>query len=173
MRVRELMTRDVKTVRADENLNRAAQIMWESDCGVVPVTDDAGRIEGMLTDRDVCMSAYFKGAPLRNLRVRDTMSKRVTACSLDATIETAMTMMKEARVRRLPVVDGSGKMVGLLSLNDLAREAAKQRKTSGQPPIAIDVAETLGVICELRPPVVPVSAKTEAKRTAQLAGSAV
>lgn len=172
MKVQELMTRDVKTCRAKDELNRAAQLMWEGDCGVVPVVDHENRVIGMITDRDVCMSAYTKDARLRNLRVSDAMSKQVVFCAPDALIETAMTMMKESRVRRLPVVDNTGKLVGLLSLNDLAREAYKQRKSAVPGNISADVADALGVICELRRPVAP-AAKVDSKRAGQLAGARV
>ncbi len=161
MKVHEVMSRDVKTCRASDDLNRAAQIMWEGDCGVVPVVDGEGRPHGIITDRDLCMAAYIKGATLRSLHVSEAMNKPVAACSLDASIDTAMTMMKEARVRRLPVVDASGKLVGLLSLNDLAREASRQRKLPGRQ-ISVEVADTLGAIS--RPRRAAVAMKNEPRR---------
>jgi CBS domain-containing protein len=168
MKVHELMSRDVKTCRASDDLNRAAQVMWEGDLGVVPVVDDEGRPHGIITDRDLCMAAYIKGATLRSLHVSDAMNKPVAACSLDASIETAMTMMREARVRRLPVVDASGKLVGLLSLNDLAREASRQRRSPGRQ-ISVEVADTLGAISHPRRPVVAM--KSELRRLPDLAAA--
>ena len=64
MKVSQLMTKDVATCRADEPVSRAAQIMWDHDCGCVPVVDDAGHIQGMITDRDICMAAFTQGKRL-------------------------------------------------------------------------------------------------------------
>src|SRR5262245_6101900 len=64
MEVREIMSTDLETCRADDTLDRAARLMWEHDCGVVPVVDHEGTAVGMITDRDICMAAYTQGRPL-------------------------------------------------------------------------------------------------------------
>lgn len=150
MKVRELMVRDVKTCLPENDLNRAAQIMWEADCGTVPVVDAKGIVRGMITDRDVCMAGYTKGKVLRNLLVGETMSKPVASCHPDDSLETAMSVMKQSRVRRLPVTDGNGKLAGILSLNDLAREVCKEVKAAGRTALTTELTETLGAICEPR-----------------------
>jgi CBS domain-containing protein len=170
MKVQELMTRNVLTCRASDDLNHAAHLMWEADCGVVPVVDGEGRVVGIVTDRDVCMSAYTKGARLCDVRVGDAMSRQVSFCSPDASISTAMTMMKETRVRRLPVVDNAGKLVGVVSLNDLVREAYRQRRSSRDTTLSVDIADTLAVICDPRRPVAT-TAKSDLRRAGQLAGA--
>ncbi len=150
MRVGELMTVEVKACGPGDSLNRAAQIMWENDCGCVPVTDDGGRVVGMLTDRDVCMAAYTQGRLLAEIPVSSAMSKTVVACREDDTVATAGQRMREYRVRRLAVVDGDGRIVGILSLSDIARRARHERP-SGKKPIELslgEVGETLGSICE-------------------------
>jgi predicted transcriptional regulator len=165
------MTRNVQTCRALDDLNRAAQIMWESDCGVVPIVDEEGSPVGMITDRNVCMSAYIKGSTLRSLRVRDAMASHVISCSQNATIETAMELMSELRVRRLPIVDSQGKLVGLLSLNDLAREARRQRMAAGDSTLAGELADALGAICGSRGPIKAAApARVEASRQLAVAG---
>ena len=77
MKVEQLMSRDVKTCQATEMLNRAAQLMWENDCGCVPVVDEDGRAVGMITDRDVCMAAYTQGRLLDALPVASAMDSIV------------------------------------------------------------------------------------------------
>jgi CBS domain-containing protein len=175
MKVSELMTKQVKSCLADEDLNRAAQIMWENDCGVLPVVDVTQRVVGMITDRDVCMAAYTRGGPLVSLRVGDAMAKQVISCSLEDSLEAAMSAMRKARVRRLPVVDPLGKLSGILSLNDLAREAARQRKSSGRQHMPVDVAETLGAVCEPTPAcpieLEPAALKPGSRAIGQLAGA--
>jgi CBS domain-containing protein len=151
MKVRELMVRDVKTCRAEDDLDRAARIMWEADCGIVPVIDASGLVRGMITDRDVCMAAYTKGRALRQIRVGEVMASRVHAASPEDTLETAMSILRTGRVRRLPVVDADGKLMGILSMNDLARLARREMEETGsgrRQTIAVELAGTLGTISE-------------------------
>ena len=148
MKVEQVMNRNVKTCLANDTLNRAAQLMWENDCGCVPVVDDDGRAVGMITDRDVCMAAYTQGGMLSHLRVGSAMAREVRSCRPMDTVAEAESIMRAAQVRRLPVVDAERHIVGLLSLNDIAREVARERGASGKPELGSeDVAETLGAIC--------------------------
>ena len=150
MKVHDWMTRDVATCLVDDTLNRAAQLMWEGDFGVVPVVGVEGNVVGMITDRDVCMAAYTRGRPLAEIRIEDAMAKHLATCSPDSTIETALALMKEAGVRRLPVVDHHGKLAGVLSLNDLARAARRLGGTPEGIRTRADVGETLASICRSR-----------------------
>src|SRR5260370_33741780 len=81
MKVAELMVGEVTACSPDDALNRAAQIMWEKDCGCVPVVDRAARLIAMLTDRDICMAAYTRGGTLKDIRVSAAMSYELIACS--------------------------------------------------------------------------------------------
>lgn len=151
MKVSDLMTREVKSCLADEDLNRASQIMWEEDCGVVPVVDSEKHVVGVITDRDACMASYTKGLPLGSIRVGEAMSKEVFSCSSQDAIEKALAVMEKSRVRRLPVVDEERKLVGILSLNDLAREAERQGRSGGGQLSAAQVEGTLAAVCQPRP----------------------
>ena len=151
MKVEQVMNRDVKTCRSNDTLNRAAQLMWENDCGCVPIVDDDGRAVGMVTDRDVCMAAYTQDGLLSRLHVGSAMAREVRSCRPTDTVAEAESMMRAAQVRRLPVVDAENHVIGLLSLNDIAREVARERGASGKPAVGCEeVAETLGAICALR-----------------------
>ena len=121
MRVEEIMSIDLETCRADDTLNRAAQIMWEHDCGAAPVVDNEGHVVGILTDRDICMAAYTQGRPLSEISVSSACSRSVRTCKVDESLESAEAIMAAERVRRIPVVDHDGKICGILSLGDLAR----------------------------------------------------
>jgi CBS domain-containing protein len=127
MKVQELMSTRLLTCRSDETLNRAAQIMWEFDCGVVPVVDEESRVVGMLTDRDICMAAYTQGRPLWQIPVAAACSKGARACTVNDTLQTAEATMRTAQLHRIPVVDHDGKICGILSLSDLAQHAHKPR----------------------------------------------
>ncbi|HSD86596.1 MAG TPA: CBS domain-containing protein [Kofleriaceae bacterium] len=119
------MTRPVVTIFAHEPLNVAAQKMWDNDCGVLPVVGNDGRLVGILTDRDICMSAWSQGRPLDAIRTEEAMSKQVFSVKPDQEISRAEAVMAENQVRRVPVIDSSEKPVGILSMNDFAREAAR------------------------------------------------
>jgi CBS domain-containing protein len=129
VKIAELMTKNARTCRADQSLNDAAQIMWERDCGCVPVLgDDASqRVIGVITDRDIAIAAYCQGRTLKDISIRSAMSKQVCCCSPDTDARTAEQMMAKAQVRRLVVLDDGGRLLGVLSIADLAQEAAHPR----------------------------------------------
>jgi CBS domain-containing protein len=118
-----IMTGPVRTCCFSDSLNRAAELMWEHDCGAVPVVDAEGRLSGIITDRDICMAAYTQGVALSAIRVGDTMSVPAHACRADDTVAKAATLMAEAEVRRLPVVDKEDYPIGIVSVADIARNA--------------------------------------------------
>jgi signal-transduction protein with cAMP-binding, CBS, and nucleotidyltransferase domain len=101
--------------------------MWEGDCGVLPVVDDAVRPVGMITDRDICMAAAIKGRPLSEIRVGEVSTGEAVFCHADDDVSTAMNAMRHAQVRRLPVVDRDGELVGVLSMNDVIRHSDDAR----------------------------------------------
>jgi CBS domain-containing protein len=123
MSVQSIMTPEVRACAEHEPLHRAAQIMWDLDCGVVPVVDGAGKLCGVITDRDICMAAYTKGLPLGAIRVGEVMSRQLYSCRPSDTLERAASAMAEHQVRRLPVTDADGRPIGMLSLSDLANNA--------------------------------------------------
>jgi CBS domain-containing protein len=139
MKVSELMARDCKCCPEHSSLNTAAYMMWEHDVGCVPIVNQEQRIVGMLTDRDICMSAYLQGVLLKDASVTSAMSKEVFSCRPDDDIATAEKLMREKQVHRLPVVDLEGRLVGLISLTDIAHEAAEETemKTPRQVPDAV------------------------------------
>ena len=120
MKVRELMSSPAYSCRPTDSLARAAQLLWDHDCGMLPVLDQAGRVTSAITDRDICMAALSRGRTLGDLRVVDSMSRKVVTCKPDDDLADAVHRMMESQVRRLPVVDADGKPRGVLSLNDLA-----------------------------------------------------
>ena len=124
MKVSELMTTDVAACLATDSLNRAAQIMWERRCGSVPVVDPSGRLVGMITDRDVGMAAYTQGRRLDDIAVTLAMSHPVWTCPPSATAEEAEGLMMAHGVHRLAVVDAEGNLMGIVSLDGIARQAA-------------------------------------------------
>lgn len=123
MEVNQLMKHPVVSCEQNDSLETAARVMWENDCGCVPVRDGEGHLVGMITDRDVCMAAYLQGGPLRTHYVASAMSREVFSVRPDSTIAECQAIMRANQVRRVPVVDDAGVLVGILSLNDVARGA--------------------------------------------------
>lgn len=152
MNVEQLMTKTVWTCTPADSLREAARIMWERDCGCVPVVaaDGVGRVVGMITDRDVCMAAYLEGRPLDGLRVEDAMARVLRTCRPGDSLSEAEGLMRAAHVRRLPVVDDSGHLMGVLSLADIARAAARLADTGARRlDLALEeVGETLSYVVE-------------------------
>jgi CBS domain-containing protein len=97
--------------------------MWDRDVGCLPVVDESNRLLGLITDRDACLAAYARDEPLRNISVKSAMATRVFACGPDEDLLEVQRTMAAHKVRRVPVLDPSGHLVGLLSVDDLARAA--------------------------------------------------
>lgn len=147
MNVGEMMTRDVQTCSPSEPLNRAAQLMWDHDCGCLPVVDGEGRTIGMITDRDICMAAYTQGQPLANMSVASAASHNAITVAENARIDDAEALMQKHQIRRIPVVDGGGKPVGIVSMNDLARRAnGGHHRHNGLS--ADTIVKTMAAICQ-------------------------
>ena len=120
MRISEVMTREVATVTAEQTAQEAANFMLQGDAGSIPVTD-GGRLIGMITDRDIAVRGIARGRG-PDTPVRELMSTGVVCARASDDIEEVAARMSEAQVRRLPVIDESERIVGIVSLGDLSRE---------------------------------------------------
>lgn len=167
MKVEQLMTREVKVCTETDTLDRAAQLMWESDCGCIPVISangDSGLV-GVVTDRDIAMSAYTKGEKLRAVPIATAMAHKVIACHASDGISQAEAMMRDNQVRRLPVLDQNEHLVGILSLNDVAREAQREALGGKRAEVTGEgVCETLASVCRPRASREIVAAELEEER---------
>jgi CBS domain-containing protein len=133
MRVKELMTDMPQACGVGDSANEAARIMWERDCGAVPVVDRDGHTVGIVTDRDICMAAYFQGRPLSAIPVADIMSRDLCTVEAEAELSEAERLMQARQVRRLPVVANGGRLIGILSLSDVARGVPRSTGRPGAP----------------------------------------
>jgi len=126
VKVKDVMAASVRTCFTSDSLATAAQLMWEHDCGCVPVLNEHGQVVGMLTDRDICMAAFFHGAPIDGIKVSSVMSRQLFDCASDDDLSAAERIMRDEKVRRLPVLNKEGRLVGLISLSDIARQANEE-----------------------------------------------
>ncbi len=146
MHVEDLMSRRVATVRPTEGLDRVARLMQELGCGCVAVTDEESNVVGIVTDRDACMACLRTDKALSRLEARAAMSRVVFTCAPSDTIAEAERSMAQHQVRRLPVVDAQGSLRGILSLDDIAKEAWREEGLIAPPVSADAVGRTLGQI---------------------------
>lgn len=152
MNVAELMMRTVYTCKPDDSLAVAAGLMWDHDVGCTPVVDAGGHVLGLITDRDICMATCTRDAAPSKIDVASVMSRYVFSCSPGEALIDAEEIMRVHRVRRLPVVDDRGTLVGILSLNDLAEEAVREKARRGRAVRAEEVTLTLAMVGERRLP---------------------
>jgi CBS domain-containing protein len=118
MKVREAMTQDVRLVKPDQPISEAARLMAELDIGALPVQEN-DRLVGMITDRDIAVRAVANGRG-PDTKVADVMSREVKYCFEDQSIDEVTQNMGEQRIRRLPVLTRDKRLIGILSLGDLA-----------------------------------------------------
>jgi len=122
MQVHELMTQDVECTRPEATIEQAAERMKTLGIGALPVSDN-GRLVGVLTDRDIVVRSVSAGHDPRTERVRDVMTPDMVYCFQDEDITAAADLMRDNQIRRLPVLDHNQRLVGIVSLGDLAVEA--------------------------------------------------
>jgi CBS domain-containing protein len=148
MKVAAIMNRRPQSVAPHQSLHDAATIMRDHDCGWVPVVDD-GQVVGVLTDRDICLAALSRAQRLDKLAVAGSMHTDVHSLASGDDVGKALAMMSNYRVRRLPVID-DGRLVGLVSLSDLAQRAGTNDSARPHAFGSQAIAHTLAAICEPR-----------------------
>ena len=130
MKISEVMTRDVELTNPDATLQEAAKMMADEDVGFLPV-GERDRMVGMITDRDIAVRAVARGRDPKKTKVRDVMTGRVLYCFEDEEADKVAEHMSRERIRRLPIVDRNKRLVGVISLGDIAlkHNAAKAGAT--------------------------------------------
>jgi len=128
MRVADIMARTIEFIPPDATVQAAAELMGEIDVGALPV-GSAEDLQGILTDRDILFRVVAAGRDSVRTRVREVMSNLIFSCGPDDTIEAALDMMSSRHVRRLPVQDESGAVVGWVTLSDIARRLLLETET--------------------------------------------
>jgi CBS domain-containing protein len=133
MKVKDIMTREIETCVEITSLTTVATEMLEAGCGVVPVVTPTGAVVGIITDRDITMALISTGRKPSNIAAREAMSRPVHSCGPEDDLKTALGTMQTYRVRRLPVVSENGRILGILSLDDIiVRALAPDAPTSDE-----------------------------------------
>lgn len=151
MNVEELMTRDVKTCHRGTNLAEVASVLWERDCGALPVVDDDQKVVGVISDRDICLAVATKGRLASEVAVGEITSGRpIHTCTASDSIQEVLATMQQQQVRRIPVVNNEKKIEGILSISDVVRAAQKESRGNQDGVSNNEVVSTLKAICEQR-----------------------
>ncbi|MBI4239159.1 MAG: CBS domain-containing protein [Deltaproteobacteria bacterium] len=148
--VRDAMRTELQTAAPDTDLATIARFMWERDCGIIPIVTAERRLVGVITDRDICIAAATKGRAPAYIRAQELLSAPVVTCSPDDDCHAALTLLCERQLRRLPVVDADGQLVGIVSLIDFIRIAQGLRGAKGLYPSYEEIVSTLKSIGETR-----------------------
>jgi CBS domain-containing protein len=149
MKVHDVMNEEVKFCGPETNLAAAAAIMWENDCGALPIAAD-GKAIGVITDRDIAIALGTRNQQAAEIPVSEVMSGKLFAASPDEDIHTALELMRKERVHRLPVINTEGKLEGILSLNDVALMAVHPDGKTAPELNYEDVVSTLKALCQHR-----------------------
>lgn len=124
--IQKIMTTNPSTIEPKQSVVEAARIMKQEDAGVVPVTEN-GRLTGMVTDRDIAIRVVAEGKDPQSTAVREVASTDLVTIDPQQDLDEALRLMAKHQVRRLPVVEEDGKLVGIVAQADVARHAAPVR----------------------------------------------
>lgn len=141
MKVKDLMTTTVATCAPETTVAEAAHLMWEADCGILPVVKD-GALVGVVTDRDMYIALATRNARASRMAIDSVAARQVATCAPEDDLRAALATMRQARVRRLPVVGFGGTVMGILSMNDIVRVADDGDGVSSEA-----IVKTLQAIC--------------------------
>jgi CBS domain-containing protein len=147
MRVEDVMTKDVTFCSPATNAAAAAEIMWNRDCGILPILEESGRLVGLVTDRDLFIALGTQSRNASELPVGEVMRPEPSVCASEDDVRNALKTMAQQRVHRLPVLDKSGALKGILSMDDVILRAKPE--TDGV--FKDDVIRTLKAICAHQP----------------------
>ena len=125
--VRDVMTPNPECVTERDGVQEVARIMKEQDTGVVPVVDGK-KVIGLITDRDIVVRGLAEGRDLANMKVNELMTKTVRSVNEDMPVNEVLDLMSSAEIRRVPVVNGNGELVGIVSIGDIAVQTNTDNK---------------------------------------------
>jgi CBS domain-containing protein len=145
MNARDIMSAPAYTCGPNTDLATVAKIMWDHDCGFVPVVDASGTVTGVVTDRDICIATSTRRLLPEHISATQAMTTPIHACLADDSVSDVLATMRQCQIRRVPVIDANGRLQGVISLNDIVLASTEKRE-----PQASDVIATMAAICAHR-----------------------
>jgi CBS domain-containing protein len=147
MKVKKIMSRGAKICDLNASLAEAAKTMWDNDCGILPVLKDGKEIVGLITDRDICMAMAMRDCSPSAISAEEVITGAVYSVTPEDDIHKALEIMREHKVRRLPVVTSEGELKGIISMNDVVLKAQEAKGKHSQELAYADVVRTYEAIC--------------------------
>lgn len=147
MKVKDIMTSEPRTCTPDTTLAAAANLMWEDDCGILPVVKE-GKLIGVVTDRDMFIALATRNERASVVKVGEVSTNLVLTCEPEDDVHAALATMKQARVRRLPVVGFGRTVLGIISINDILLVAGADKPVRSQ-----EIVDTFQAICAHHHPI--------------------
>ena len=157
MNVNEVMCSDVRSCSPDTSLDQVARLMWDNDCGAVPVVNDKNIPIGIVTDRDITMAALHNHSPLWEMHVDQIIQKQhLCCCHQEDNVEGCLTKMEQNGVRRILVTNANGTLSGIVSMGDIVAATAqrKSKKSLGASDVLAMLKQVSGHHAEVNHPVV-------------------
>jgi CBS domain-containing protein len=161
MKVKDIMMGTPYYCQLETNLGAATELMWNANCGFLSVKSTEGKVVGVITDRDICIALGTRNRPAGEVTVAEVPTGKLYTCAPDDDIHMALQTLKEATVRRLPVVSRDGTLVGVLSMDDILLRAEPSRLGKEPELTSDEVVRTLRSITQRRVPESP-AARTAA-----------
>jgi CBS domain-containing protein len=127
MKVFEVMTIDVGFCGLEDNLTKAAQIMWEKDCGIVPVVTEEKHVVGVITDRDICIATATRNRRPASIKAGEMDFRPVKICAAEDDVKDALRRMRKYKIKRLFVADENKELLGVVSLSDILLKAGEKK----------------------------------------------
>jgi CBS domain-containing protein len=154
MKAREVMTGTPYYCQPETNLGSATELMWNANCGFLPVETADGKVIGVVTDRDICIALGTRGRSSGDVTVAEVMSSKLCSCAPDDDIHVALQTLRDGRVRRLPVIGPDGSLIGVISIDDILLRA-EPASLGKEPELSSDeVVRTFQAITQRQVPVV-------------------
>ena len=151
MLISQIMTRSTKACSPDMNLAQATELLWTAACGALPVVDTGNKVIGIVTDRDICIALGTRNRLASELTVEQAMSASPYVCHAGEDIHTALTTMRERKIRRLPVVTAEGTLQGMLCASDVLLHARHDDGTNPELSYENIVSTLKGIYCHSQP----------------------
>jgi CBS domain-containing protein len=138
MRARDIMTRNPECCEPDDSAREAARVMREHDCGCVPIVDpESSKVIGIVTDRDLAIRGIAEGKSA-DTKLRDLMTGVASCCGPDDDLRDVERTMADLQIRRIPVVDGGGRCLGIISQADIARACSDSDVTEQEIALVVE-----------------------------------
>lgn len=151
MRVKDVMTRTPAYCSPETNLGAAVEVMWNRNCGMLPVVNDQEKVVGVITDRDLCIALGTRNRLPGEMVVGEILSGELISCRSDEDAHSALARMAKARVRRLPAISAGGMLEGIVSIDDIVL-----RMEPGRPMgEGVSAEEVLSTLREIYKPQLP------------------